>query len=351
MEGKITIVLYSSFYPFLLLTFVKRVASILITMKRIVFVFIINLMMNFNGIGQNLVPNPSFEAVDSCPDNISGTNVDEVSRATGWSSYSISPDFYSECATSYVCDVPNNNFGFQYAHTGIAYCGLVTWEAPILGFAREAIGAKLFSNLVIGQKYFLSFFTTCSGKGENMRTDKIGMKFTTIPYSFSNPIPINNSAQLYSTTIITDTVNWIKISGSFIADSSYQYISIGNFFDDTRTDTLTTSLPLFEAYYFVDDICVSTDSIYNDTWTGITDLTKVPEITISPNPATNSITITSSSYIKEMKLINLLGAVVSASIPAANQSTIDISKLSKGIYFVEITDEKKNVMNKKVVVQ
>ncbi len=51
---KITIILYSSFYPFILLTFVKRVASILIKMKRIVVVVIINLMLNLNGRGQNL---------------------------------------------------------------------------------------------------------------------------------------------------------------------------------------------------------------------------------------------------------------------------------------------------------
>lgn len=81
------------------------------------------------------------------------------------------------------------------------------------------------------------------------------------------------------------------------------------------------------------------------------------QINIYPNPATTMITITSSANIKEIKIINLLGEVVSTNSPTNNQSTIDISQLSKGIYFIEVqadgsaSSPTNNVIRKKFVKQ
>ncbi|MCX6199441.1 MAG: hypothetical protein NTY88_09500 [Bacteroidetes bacterium] len=42
--------------------------------------------------GQNLVPNPSFEDTDVCP-----VGIGDVEKATGWGSYSYTPDYFNAC--------------------------------------------------------------------------------------------------------------------------------------------------------------------------------------------------------------------------------------------------------------
>jgi hypothetical protein len=55
-------------------------------------------------------------------------------------------------------------------------------------------------------------------------------------FKYKSPISPDNQAALYSSTIINDTTNWVNSTGAFIADSSYQYVILGNFFKDNQTD-------------------------------------------------------------------------------------------------------------------
>lgn len=241
----------------------------------------------------NLVPNPSFEVYIQCPDNISGIGDDQISRASGWQTYRETPDYYNTCGSIWNVSVPNNQTGFQYPHTGNAYSGLATYY--IIGEYREFIGAQLSSSLLIGQKYYLSFYVSLAGKqGASMASNNIGARFHNNPYNYVNAAPINNFAHLSCNSLITDTTNWSFITGSFIADSAYSYISLGNFFDDSNTDTLRIDDNPFTGYYYIDDVCVSTDSIYAGNWTKANDLLILEKkIILFPNPFTDMIYIKS----------------------------------------------------------
>ena len=57
---------------------------------------------------QNLVPNPSFEHYDSCPDFYS-----ELSYATGWLAFSPSPDYFNSCDLSQFVGCNKNFAGMQ----------------------------------------------------------------------------------------------------------------------------------------------------------------------------------------------------------------------------------------------
>src|SRR5258707_902616 len=57
---------------------------------------------------QNLVSNPSFEEYSVCPDLWNQT-----SRATGWSSFRSSTDYFNTCDGSNVVGVPENFAGYQ----------------------------------------------------------------------------------------------------------------------------------------------------------------------------------------------------------------------------------------------
>src|SRR5260221_14559404 len=112
----------------------------------------------------------------------------------------------------------------------------------------------------------------------------MGVMFSTVPYDIFNPTPMTNNATLYTNSIINDTVNWTMIFGSFIADSAYNYIILGNFFDNNHTDTLMITTGFFNAsYYYLDDICVSTDSLFTATynWTNNSETIKevIPQST------------------------------------------------------------------------
>ena len=58
------------------------------------------------------------------------------------------------------------------------------------------------------------------------------IEFTTTPRSFTNTI--QPQVQWDSTKYFTDTLNWVKISGTFIAQGGEQYLTIGNFKDGTH---------------------------------------------------------------------------------------------------------------------
>ena len=294
---------------------------------------------------QNLVPNPSFEDTVHCPQY-----TDEVQDASGWMNFGNSPDYYNGCAsgTTTFVSIPNAGAGFQYAHSGVAMAGLITWSNRSNGLSqfnyRENIGTQLSNTMIIGQKYFFSFYTNYSGYLDGWRevaSDKIGLRFSTIPYDSANRPPLTNFAHLYSSAILNDTVNWIKLSASFIADSAYQYVAVGNFFDDFNTDTSSYGNPLFgseSAYYYVDDICVSTDSLYNETWTGSNEQNINNTISVFPNPANELLNIISQNSIKEIEITNIVGQLVYYNITTLNNCIyqIPIKEMINGVYIITV---------------
>lgn len=300
-----------------------------------IFLFIIFNSSKLNA--QNLVPNPSFELYDTCP-----TGLGQTYRIINWSAYSNTPEYYNSCATgTSMVSCPYNFAGYQTPLDGNAYAGFCPYSDGGTDF-REAIGCSLLSSLSIGQKYFVSFFVvnagTVSGPGWNCCINKLGMRFSTIPYSFSNPIQTNNSPHVYTDSIIKDSINWIMITGSFVADSNYQYLAISNFFDDLNTDTSKYNNWACVSYYLLDGICVSTDSIYTVSWTSLEEIKNKNIFKVFPNPTNGFFHITyDNDKIPIIKLYNSLGGVIQKEITyEENDIKLNINGLNSGIYFLQI---------------
>jgi hypothetical protein len=64
--------------------------------------------------------------------------------------------------------------------------------------------------------------------------------------------------QVVGSTIINDTLNWVKIQGSFIASGTEKFITIGNFFDAAHTNTVSRhpSTANNFSFYLIDDVSV-----------------------------------------------------------------------------------------------
>ena len=235
-------------------------------MKTSLKIFFTLLVLQFavciSAFAQNLVPNPSFEDYSSCPDSY-----DEVYKASGWNIDFNSCDYFHSCFNgppppAAQLTVPNNFAGYQCAATGNAYCAFHPYRETQPEY-REYLGRELSNPLIPEQLYYVSIKVSMA-EWSKCAINKIGVLFTNVFYGDTSVLPApvtNNFSHVYISNIINDTAIWTNISGSFTSDSAYKYILIGNFFNDANTDTLILSGDKCVSYYYVDDICVSTDSI------------------------------------------------------------------------------------------
>jgi hypothetical protein len=126
----------------------------------------------------------------------------------------------------------------------------------------------LVEPLVVGQTYYVSYWVNLATEGSyweaRWASNNQGVLFTMDEHIWSGQtgsgpeFAPRNYAQVNNPTVITDTANWTLVSGSFVADSAYRYIVLGNFFDDAHTDTVHfIPGPSAAAYYLYDAICVS----------------------------------------------------------------------------------------------
>ena len=303
---------------------------------------------------QNLVPNPSFEDTvyvpllhANCPEDFSSISFDKTQIANGWSSYCNTPDYYNSCSSS--MGVPTNLEGYQYAATGKAYCGVITYTDG--GFYHESIGARLITPLVKGTRYYISFSANC-GKHDKYCSNNLGLSFSTVEYNGDKCFPVTNHAAIYSSAVDSDIYNWIDISGSFIADSAYKYVIIGNFFDDASTKAVekNSASNYYDAYYYIDDVCVSAnpnECKMNQQMDGINNAFK-QRISIYPNPAANYLNISLPSPAS-LTVTNLLGQEEVVSSKSGVVRQIDVSNYPNGIYFLRAqsgsyTEERKFVV-------
>lgn len=294
----------------------------------IVFFFI-----NLNARGQNLVPNPSFEDTVYCP-----FFANQMDACLHWKSYGNSPDYFNACTPVY--GVPNQPFGYQYAHSGNAMAGICLYRRPNTPSGpnyREFIGIELNQPLIIGSKYFLSFYINFSYT-LGIACNKAGLHLSTVPFDSCCKPPLLNNSFIYTDSIISDSLIWYKVSGSIVADSNYSYVMIGNFFTDSLTSIQNLITFPDAAYYYIDDVCVTTDSLYSQTWTGLRQIEK-DKISIYPNPAIDFINVSTPSGNFYFEIYNHLGRVIKSGFLNGNNSAICIQELEPGLYFLRLRSQ------------
>jgi len=116
-------------------------------------------------------------------------------------------------------NVPNNQFGYQFAKTGAAYCGLALYLTPMVQpNGREYLGGQLNDTLKQGHTYCVSFYVA-KADSSWYYTSSIGMYLSqnsSVDYSTALNLPY--TPQIVNTNgIIYDTLNWTQISGTYVA--------------------------------------------------------------------------------------------------------------------------------------
>lgn len=308
-----------------------------------------SLLLLFYGFchAQNLVPNGSFEDLNWCPNY-----VDDIYALQEWTSFAGTPDVFSPCQDSTTGGVPKNSAGYQMPSSGSNYAGLIIAHADFNPW-HEYLAIPLTSMLNVGVKYFVSIkisLADCSSHASN----NLGIGFTMDSfdpnsYTFLLNDTLSSYLKINSSTVITDSINWTTISGSFTADSAYKYLVIGNFmgYHSTNTIALGSSCLYKTAYYYVDDVCVTTDSSGCDFSTGVK--RNSPPFNIYPNPASDRIFIsTSERKGAECYLISLLGDRIKT---PESEDYIDVSDVPAGVYLLEIKYHNQTFLKKQFIIR
>ncbi len=309
-------------------------------MRKIYYITILFCLIIFKSNAQNLVPNPSFEEYTVCPPGNS-TNISYL--PTGWNININSADYFNVCAPIYTqVSIPTNAWGFQYPYLGNAYCGFYGNTKTFTGNdARELFGCELLTPLQIQKKYYVSFEINLSNTS-TCATNKIGILLTNNLYgdTIMNPNSIvNNFSHFYSTDIISDTNKWITVEGSFVADSSYNYLLIGNFYNSTYFDSISFNGDSFcGTYYYIDNVCISEDSLTCNNGTSVNYLSEYVPFNVYFNSIDNNLIIKSTLNCKaNYDIYNDLGIIQqSGNFNLEPQSKINLNYLKTGVYIIKI---------------
>ncbi|MBX3165657.1 MAG: T9SS type A sorting domain-containing protein [Bacteroidetes bacterium] len=123
------------------------------------------------------------------------------------------------------------------------------------------------SNLQAGKAYCVKFYVNLYNASP-CAIDGIGVYFgggeiDTIHYCNIPLTYLTPQIQNPQGNIITDTLNWVAITGTFMANGTEKYLMLGNFLSNEDTDTLMinpTNLPAIYTNLGIDDVsCIPID--------------------------------------------------------------------------------------------
>jgi hypothetical protein len=207
----------------------------------------------------NLVKNGSFEQYNICP------TYNNNSTPLGWyrTTNNLVSFYANSCSIDPCCGVPYNYFGtinYQLAKSGSGYIGLTLFNTS--NEFRVYIQSKLIDSLKKNKNYFVEFYANLPNPLQ-FACNNISALFTKQPIyqdTINDPegvILANPQVFGFGNPIITDTTNWVKISGIFKAQGQENYITLGNFKANSNTKSKTVNL-LNGSYagYLIDDVSV-----------------------------------------------------------------------------------------------
>lgn len=229
-------------------------------MKSTVTIFFLSFIsLSFTLAQQNLVPNGSFEEYSDCPISNELHN-GQFERAIGWFRPTAgTPDYFHRCNTSTV-NVPNNFWGHQEAFHGDGYVGFGAYEwhcETYELYGAEYIATKLVEQLKPCYLYSFQMRVNLANYSTYSHT-KIGVYVSSELISVNTSDLLSREAQIVNEVPLTDTSNWVLISGEFQAKGNEQYLYIGYFEDMFVSDTMYVGNPFgidwCLGYYYVDSV-------------------------------------------------------------------------------------------------
>jgi hypothetical protein len=308
-------------------------------MRRSFLLLILFVLLIFKGASQNLVLNPSFDQFITCP------SFGQFGPAwvNDWQKPTIgSTDYYN-----YNC--PGIHPSKQAPHSGEGYAGIICYNFGTE--YREYITGELSSPLQAGVTYEVEFHVSLNDGYIQAIKEVDAYLSINAPGPFSNALHIGVTPQITNQSgALDDTSAWMKVSGNYIASGGEQFITIGNFRDDNNTTiSQPGSIGSFGAYYFVDDVSVTP---INTTSISTSELNSLVDILNTTDGHINirlDIRFPLGTGLK-IQCYDMYGKRQMTLPIETRNEYIDMSPYQKGIYIIEITDERGIRVLKKVFI-
>jgi OmpA-OmpF porin, OOP family len=209
---------------------------------------------------QNLVKNPGFEIITDTNFSLGWYDQKIDGKGKYWSSPTASssgiirktnrkPLFYNDLVS--FDNTP-------MAHSGKYMCRIAMFGTIVDFEDRSYLQGKLLKPLIKGKTYQVECWIATGFWDINLFTNNIGIAFLKNEFH-STANSVLNLIPLLNYTEIPDAKpkEWFKILWNFMAEDSYEYFIIGNFFSDTRTKAkFIADSGLLSAHYLIDDVSI-----------------------------------------------------------------------------------------------
>lgn len=205
---------------------------------------------------QNLIRNHGFEEITSCAD------VGVAPAVLHWWNADVngSVDYFNRCDQTGFWGVPNNIADYQEAFEN-GYIGLAhSVTGTVFNFFREYFESQLQTALVPNKKYCYRQFLVAIGSSR-WGSDGFGVYFSDTMLSCNLCyFPVSPQVEWPDSLPITDTLNWLQLSGSFVAAGGENFITIGCFRPDSlifKIEKNSSSPYCCGVYYFIDELSLT----------------------------------------------------------------------------------------------
>ena len=228
------------------------------------FIFSISDFLNAQTV--NLVPNPSFEQLDSsctklCVSIYFCTSWDSLVNGGGSAAAVLNSCYNYTTGFSVPKNILGGTFCFQVPKTGNSYAYLEYFKnsAPSVSW-RSYAQAPLKTTLTNGKVYCVTYYASLSNRCQ-YAVDELGAYLDNGSIASIAPnreAIVSPQIKSPSGVFYKDTLNWMKVQGTFTATGNESYITIGNF-KSWAAATYSLSYPTapgFVAEYYVDDVSV-----------------------------------------------------------------------------------------------
>lgn len=224
----------------------------------------------------NLVADPSFEDTNGIANGSlqlslkQWRNLDSTKPNVGQFTY------FNYVTQNPPYSLPNNQWFFQHSHSGggVAECTFI-WN-PNATWKRALARTKLRTALSAGKTYCAKMYVNPCDKYLDTFTDGIQLYFdngqldTIVAIDSSGVYPfVNPQVSNPSGNILSDTMNWTLVSGTFTATGNETFLTIGNFKTDSNTQrvinpaTYNATNPVNASSLLIDDVSVIEVNISN----------------------------------------------------------------------------------------
>ncbi|MCR9103399.1 MAG: hypothetical protein NXI25_25870, partial [bacterium] len=221
-------------------------------------------LLPLNLPAQNLVINPSFEEYLDCPTGVdlTGTHTG-MDLVVGWTTPTVSSDYYHVCGDEWAGVPANIGFGFQYPRSGDAYAGIyLQCVVCIPSNAGEYLQGSLGAPLKKDSTYLVEIYLSLQ-EGRAQATSEFGILFTdtlftvemdSFDYSSKRLVHLTPDLSNAPDFFITDYEAWTPLRWLYKARGGEQFFTMGSFATDEEANVIQLgSVGINATYYYIDD--------------------------------------------------------------------------------------------------